>query len=125
MRLLLDTHILYWSFYEQGRLSQKALGLIAGAEAIFVSSVSMWEIAIKVRLGKMKADPEELLLHIGESGFQELPVCSKHAIVVAQLPLYHSDPFDRLLIAQAMSEPLHLVTTDERLKQYSELVVLV
>jgi PIN domain nuclease of toxin-antitoxin system len=125
MRLLLDTHILYWSFYEQGRLSQKALGLIAGAEAIFVSSASMWEIAIKVRLGKMKADPEELLLHIGESGFQELPVWSKHAIVVASLPPLHSDPFDRILIAQAMSEPLHLVTTDERLKPYSELVVLV
>jgi len=76
-------------------VSQKALGLIAGAEAIFVSSASMWEIAIKVRLGKMKADPEELLFHLSESGFQELPVWSRHAIMVAQLPLYHSDPFDR------------------------------
>jgi len=125
MRLLLDTHIFYWSFYERGRLSTKALELIAGAEAIFVSSASLWEIAIKVRLGKMAADPEELLGQIGASGFQELPVWSKSAILVTKLPLYHSDPFDRILIAQAMSEPLHLLTVDAQLKPYSEMVIQV
>jgi PIN domain nuclease of toxin-antitoxin system len=125
MRLLLDTHIFYWSFYERGQLSQKALQLIAEAEAIFVSSASLWEIAIKARLGKIKADPRELLDQIVLSGFQELPVLSRHAIRVAELPLYHTDPFDRLLIAQAISEPLHLLTADAQLKQYSELVIQV
>jgi PIN domain nuclease of toxin-antitoxin system len=125
MRLLLDTHIFYWSFYERGRLSQKALELIAGAEAIFVSSASLWEIAIKTRLGKIKADPQELLEQLDASGFQELPVWSRHAILVADLPMHHTDPFDRLLIAQAISEPLHLVTADEKLRQYSELVIQV
>lgn len=125
MRLLLDTHIFYWSFYERGRLSRKALKLIAGAEAIFVSSASIWEIAIKVRLGKIKADPLELIEQIEASGFQELPVFSRHAALVADLPMHHTDPFDRLLIAQALSEPLHLVTVDAQLKPYSDLVIQV
>jgi PIN domain nuclease of toxin-antitoxin system len=125
MRFLLDTHIFYWSFYERERLSQKALGLIAESEAIFVSSASIWEIAIKVRLGKIKADLDELLAHIDESGIEELPVYSRHTVLVAELPMHHSDPFDRLLIAQAMSEPLHLLTTDAQLRQYSDLVIQV
>ena len=125
MRLLLDTHMFYWSFYERGRLSKETLKLIYAAEEIFVSSVSIWEISIKVRLGKIKADPQELMDYLELSGFQELPVCSRHAILVADLPLYHADPFDRLLIAQAISEPLHLLTVDAQLKQYSELVILV
>jgi PIN domain nuclease of toxin-antitoxin system len=124
MRLLLDTHIFYWSFYEQGRLSPKALELIDGAEEIFVSAASVWEISIKVRLGKIQADPLELVALIEASGFQELPVWSKHALLVAGLPMHHTDPFDRLLIAQAISEPLHLLTADAQLKQYSELVIL-
>jgi PIN domain nuclease of toxin-antitoxin system len=125
VRLLLDTHIFYWSFYERDRLSERALDLIEGAEAIFISSASIWEIAIKVRLGKIKADPPELIEHIEESGFQELPVWSRHAIIVAGLPMHHTDPFDRLLVAQAISEPLRLVTADTQLKQYSELVIQV
>jgi PIN domain nuclease of toxin-antitoxin system len=123
MRLLLDTPVFYWSFYERGRLSRKALGVIVGAEAIFVSSASIWELAIKVRLGKINVDLNELLAHIGESGFDELPVLARHAVLVAQLPMHHSDPFDRLLIAQAMSEPLWLVTADAQLRQYSDLVI--
>jgi PIN domain nuclease of toxin-antitoxin system len=125
MRLLFDTHILYWSFFERGRLSKLALKLIDEAEEIFVSSASIWEIAIKVRLGKMKADPQELLDRFGESGFQELPVLFKHAILVADLPLHHADPFDRILVAQASSESLHLLTVDAQLRQYSELVIQV
>jgi PIN domain nuclease of toxin-antitoxin system len=125
MRLLLDTHIFYWSFYERGRLSPKALDHIERAEEIFVSSASIWELAIKFRLGKIKADLLELVDHIGASGFQELPVWSKHALLVAELPLHHTDPFDRLLIAQAISEPLHLLTADPQLKPYSELVIQV
>jgi PIN domain nuclease of toxin-antitoxin system len=125
MRLLLDTHIFYWSFYERGRLSREALELIAGADEIFVSAASVWEISIKGRLGKIKADPLELIDHIEASGFQELPVWSRHTVLIASLPMHHTDPFDRLLIAQAMSEPLHLLTADVQLKPYSELVIQV
>jgi PIN domain nuclease of toxin-antitoxin system len=125
MRLLLDTRIFCWSFYERKRLSQYAQRLMSEADEVFVSSVSIWEIAIKARLGKIDADPQELFQQIQLNGFQELPVWSKHALVVASLPLHHTDPFDRLLIAQALSEPLHLLTADPQLKQYSDLVIQV
>jgi PIN domain nuclease of toxin-antitoxin system len=93
------------------------------AEEIFVSSASIWEIAIKVRIGKMNADPQELFDQIEVNNFRELPVLSRHALLVAKLPLYHSDPFDRILIAQAISEPLNLLTSDAQLRPYSELVI--
>ncbi|MGD0788277.1 MAG: type II toxin-antitoxin system VapC family toxin [Terracidiphilus sp.] len=125
MRLLLDTQIFCWSFYEPERLSRGAFKAMRGAEKVFVSSASIWEIAIKVRLDKIYADPQELFEQIEANGFQELPVWSKHALLVAELAMHHGDPFDRLLIAQAMSEPLHLLTADPQLKQYSELVILV
>jgi len=125
MRLLIDTHIFCWWFYEPEKLSREALLLMNEAEETFVSSASMWEVAIKVRLGKMNADPKELFDQIEANGFQELPVWSRHALLVAALPLHHTDPFDRLLIAQAMSEPLHLLTADPQFKQYSELVIQV
>jgi PIN domain nuclease of toxin-antitoxin system len=125
MRLLLDTHIFCWWFYEPERLSLSTLEIMRGAERVFVSSASLWEVAIKARLGKIDADPQELFHQIQINGFHELPVWSKHALVVAGLPLHHSDPFDRLLIAQAMTEPLHLLTVDPQLKQYSDLVIQV
>ena len=125
MRLLLDTHIFYWSFYNPEKLSNKEISTIMQAEAVFVSSASIWETAIKVRLGKMDGSPAQLAAEIEASGFQELPVWSRHALLVADLPMHHSDPFDRLLIAQAMSEPLHLLTADAQLKPYSDLVICV
>jgi PIN domain nuclease of toxin-antitoxin system len=125
MRLLLDTHIFCWWFYEPERLSLSTLEIMRGAERVFVSSASLWEVAIKASLGKIDADPQELFHQIQINGFHELPVWSKHALAVAGLPLHHSDPFDRLLIAQAMTEPLHLLTVDPQLKQYSDLVIQV
>jgi|HubBroStandDraft_2_1064218.scaffolds.fasta_scaffold566166_2 PIN domain nuclease of toxin-antitoxin system len=123
MRLLLDTHIFCWWFYEPERLSREALKVMRSAERVFVSSASIWEVAIKVRLGKMNADPQELFDQIEANGFHELPVWSKHSLLVASLPMHHSDPFDRLLIAQAMTEPMHLLTVDAQFKPYSELVI--
>jgi PIN domain nuclease of toxin-antitoxin system len=125
MRLLLDTQIFCWWFYAPERLSNQALERMHGAEETFVSSASIWEVASKVRLGKIKADPKELSHQIAPHGFLELPVCSRHALLVADLPLLHTDPFDRLLIAQAISEPLNLLTADPQLKQYSHLVIQV
>ncbi|MDE3148496.1 MAG: type II toxin-antitoxin system VapC family toxin [Acidobacteriota bacterium] len=123
MRLLLDTHIFCWWFYEPERLSQEALEIMNCAECVFVSAASMWEIAIKVRLGKMTANLKELFAQIAVNNFEEMPVLSRQALLVADLPLHHTDPFDRLLIAQAISEALHLITADAQLRQYSELVI--
>jgi PIN domain nuclease of toxin-antitoxin system len=125
MRLLLDTHIFCWSFYEPEKLSCAAVGIMQAAEKVFISSATIWEVAIKVRLGKMNAAPQELFNQIALNNFLELPVLSRHALLVAELPLHHTDPFDRILIAQAMSEPLHLLTSDVQLKRYSELVIQV
>jgi len=125
MRILLDTHIFYWLFYEQRKLPSAARRILDEADAAFVSAVSLWEIAIKVRVGKLKADIPELLCSLEAANLLELPVLARHTPIVATLPLYHSDPFDRLLIAQAISEPLHLLTSDPQLKQYSELVIQV
>jgi PIN domain nuclease of toxin-antitoxin system len=125
MRLLLDTQILYWSFYEPRNVPDAARKVIEDAEAVFVSAVSVWEIAIKVRIGKMNANLRRLVQLLGSAGFEELPVYFKHAVIVADLPLHHGDPFDRLLVAQAISEPMHMLTTDPKLPQYSPLVIQV
>jgi PIN domain nuclease of toxin-antitoxin system len=123
MRLLLDTQIVYWFFYEPQNLPGEARQIMKEAEAVYVSAASIWEIAIKVRLGKMNANPGRIIERLDAAGFDELPVFARHTILVADLPMYHGDPFDRLLIAQAMAEPLNLLTADTQLKQYSNLVI--
>jgi PIN domain nuclease of toxin-antitoxin system len=125
MHILLDTHIYLWHVSDDELLSKEARSLILEAESIHISAASLWEIAIKVRLGKLNADLERLVAEMEPSGFVELPVTSRHAAQVAKLPLLHGDPFDRLLVAQAMSEPFYLVTTDSQLPQYSSLVIQV
>jgi PIN domain nuclease of toxin-antitoxin system len=125
MRLLLDTHIFLWAVSGSPLLRAPARRLIESADEVYVSAASIWEIAIKARLGKIEADPHELTAAIEPSGFLELPVRAAHAAGVKQLELHHSDPFDRLLIAQALSEPLKLLTVDEILAKYSDLVVVV
>ena len=92
---------------------------------MFVSAASIWEIAIKARLGKIDANPDELASAIDSSGFTGLPVSALHAAGTSLLALHHSDPFDRLLIAQALAEPLKFLTADPVLVQYSDLVILV
>ena len=124
MRLLLDTHVFLWVVAGSRLLTPNARALIRSADEVFISSASIWEIAIKIRIGKLKADPDTLVSAITESGFTELSVRCAHAAQVAKLPLHHTDPFDRLLVAQAMSEPLQLLTADTMLRKYSELVVL-
>lgn len=125
MRLLLDTQLLYWYFYDDDRLSLKVTEAMNTADSVFISSVSLWEIAIKVRIGKMKADVGELAENISWGNLFELPIAHRHILELAKLPLLHSDPFDRMLIAQAISEEMWLLTADAQLPQYSELVVRV
>jgi len=125
MRILLDTHIFLWAVAGSPLLKPAARRFIADADEVYVSAASIWEVAIKSRLGKINADPHELAAAIDASGFLELPVTAAHAAGVAQLELHHNDPFDRLLVAQALAEPLKLVTADEVLMKYSNLVLLV
>jgi PIN domain nuclease of toxin-antitoxin system len=125
MRLLLDTHIYLWVVMDSARLTAAARSAIESAEQTFVSAASIWEIGIKARLGKIEADPDQLVSAIESSGFVELPVRAVHTAAAARLPQHHNDPFDRLLVAQAVSEPLRLLTADAVLTRYGELVVVV
>ncbi len=125
MRLLLDTHIFLWAVAGNALLKPATRRFIESADEVFVSAASLWEIAIKARLGKIEADADELIAAITESGFVELHVRAVHAAGVSRLAMHHNDPFDRLLVAQAIAEPLKLLTADAVLGQYSELVVLV
>jgi PIN domain nuclease of toxin-antitoxin system len=125
MRLLLDTHIFLWAVQGNASLKPRVRRMMEAAEQIYVSAASIWEIAIKARMGKIEASAVDLVDAIEASGFLELPVRALHAVRVADLPLHHTDPFDRLLVSQAMAEPLRLLTVDTALCQYSDLVTLV
>lgn len=125
MRLLLDTQVYLWYLADSRKLSRRARGEIADADEIFVSAASIWEAAIKAGIGKLNVAAAGLVAGIRASGFAELPVSALHAARVAALPRHHGDPFDRLLIAQAIHEPLHLLTADAALSRYSELIVLI
>ena len=125
MHLLLDTHLFLWWLKNDRSLSVKARALITAAEEVYVSSASIWEAVIKVNLGKLQVDINVLASSIEAQGFCELPITAKHAALVSELTSYHRDPFDRILIAQALSEPLRFLTVDKQLKKYSELIELV
>ena len=124
MRILLDTHLLLWALAEPEKLSATTRNRLDAAE-VFVSAASVWEVSIKVALGKLEADPSELLAAIEPAGFKLLPITGWHAAAVAALPLLHRDPFDRMLVAQARTEPLILLTNDTVLEQYGPGVELI
>jgi len=124
MRLLLDTHIFLWAAAGSPSLKPAARRIIEHADQVYVSAASIWEIAVKARLGKIDADADQLVAAIAASGFLSLPVQAAHAAAVAKLPLHHTDPFDRILIAQAIYEPLKLLTVDRTLVPYGDMVVL-
>ncbi len=119
MNVLLDTHLVLWAMLsEMSRISEKGLAALGSEEfEPVVSAVTIWEAAIKGGLGKLKV-PADLLSQIEGAGVELLPVMPRHADLVASLPLHHRDPFDRLLVAQAMSEGLPLVSDDESLRRY-------
>lgn len=123
MRLLLDTHVFLWAVAGSSKLKSGARRLIESADEVNVSAASIWEIAIKSRLGKIDADADALVAAIAASGFVELPVRSTHAAATHRLPLHHNDPFDRLIVAQALSEPLRLLSADAILARYTDLVI--
>jgi PIN domain nuclease of toxin-antitoxin system len=125
MRLLLDTHVFLWAVTANRRLKSRTREFLSQADVVYVSAASIWEITIKARLGKIDADAALLTDAIDGSGFQELPVSARHAAAVAKLPLHHTDPFDRLLLAQAFLEPLRFVTVDGALAAYGGAIDIV
>jgi PIN domain nuclease of toxin-antitoxin system len=126
MRLLLDTQILLWTLIEPSKLNRRIRFLLTSREhEVLFSAASIWEIAIKAALGRADflVSAETIANEAQAAGFIELPVGCAAAARVATLPHHHRDPFDRLLVAQALTEPAMLYTTDAQLEVYSELVV--
>jgi PIN domain nuclease of toxin-antitoxin system len=122
---LLDTNVLIWATMDRNRLPAGAAEVIAKASAVMVSSVSIWEIAVKVSLGKLRLDMDEMLTQLAAANAEELPLTWQHGLAVRRLPHHHRDPFDRMLVAQATTEPLQLLTSDRLLARYSDLVTVV
>ncbi|MCY4389728.1 MAG: type II toxin-antitoxin system VapC family toxin [Desulfurellaceae bacterium] len=117
-RFLLDTHALLWTLTEPRKLSKRARAALEDAQnEVFVSPVSVWEIAVKRALGKLQA-PDNLEASIKEQGFTPLSLTFFHAEQAGALPPHHGDPFDRMLVAQAQAEGLILVTRDARIPLY-------
>ena len=118
MQLLLDTHALLWWLAGDTRLGPKARARIGMAEArVFVSAVTAWEIAHKRAAGKIDAR-WDIRAEVEEEGFLELSIDLEHTIAAAELPTHHADPFDRLLVAQAQTEGMWLVTADAAVQRY-------
>jgi PIN domain nuclease of toxin-antitoxin system len=125
VNLLLDTHILLWAMLDEKRVPAEARRLMRDRNTVVhVSAASVWEIAIKNSTGKLNVDVEQLLRRALDAQARPLPVTWKHAATVQTLPMIHRDPFDRMLVAQALSEPLHLITVDPRVAQYSRDLVI-
>lgn len=118
MRLLLDTHVLLWWLANDPSLVEDAKVAIADpASSVFVSAATAWEIAIKQALGKLEA-PSDLERQIQLNRFEPLSITVAHAYSAGTLPRHHDDPFDRMLVAQALAESLIVVTRDRRLGRY-------
>lgn len=128
MKLLLDTHIALWAVSDDDRLTPQARELITSPRnLVWVSAVSIWEIAIKHSLGRgdMPISGNDALEYFRQSGFRMLPVSPEHAAAVEALPAHHQDPFDRLLVAQSLTEPLRLLTHDTTIARYNDTIILV
>jgi PIN domain nuclease of toxin-antitoxin system len=128
VRLLLDTHLILWWQGMRDKVPAVARDLIEGsAEAVYVSRASLWELAIKVGQGKLRVDLPRFCERIKADGFSMLPIEDAHILQLAGLPVFtdHKDPFDRLLVAQSLSEPLILLTVDAKLARYGNTVRVV
>jgi PIN domain nuclease of toxin-antitoxin system len=123
VRVLLDTHLLLWALSQPSKLSPATRKQIVAAE-VYVSAASIWEVSIKSALGKLAAKASDVLAGIEPAGFTLLPISGEHAAKVAELPMLHKDPFDRMLVAQASVEPMLLLTNDEALRGYGSFVTV-
>lgn len=127
MRLLLDTQLVVWWQIAPERISATVHVLVQSADAVFISRASLWELAIKAGMGRIRLDLEGFCRQLEADGFQWLELREPHFLQVARLPTHedHKDPFDRLLAAQSLSEPLILLTADAKLARYGSTVQVV
>lgn len=123
---MLDTHVALWAITDSPKLSKKAREMIElPKSSIWISAATIWEIAIKRSLGRgdMPVSSQEAMRYFGESGYRFLPVEPEHAVAVEDLPAHHADPFDRILVAQALVEPMRLITHDAMVACYSDTII--
>lgn len=128
MRLLLDTHIILWALTADPRLTAPTQDLLLDPHNdVFFSAATLWEIAIKhsLRRESMPISAEQAMRLFVEAGYEELSITAAHAAKVETLPPLHNNPFDRLLVAQALTEPMRLVTHDRLIASYSDSILLV
>ncbi len=119
MKLLLDTHVLLWCLTDDSSLGVHSRALIIDpAHTVIVSIVSIWEIVLKMRTGKLEADLGEIIRDSASAGFTSIPIAHAHLLELARLPKHHGDPFDHLLIAQAIVEDATLVSNDRHMPFY-------
>lgn len=126
MNLLLDTHVALWAITDSPKLPPKAMELIASPRTnVWISAASIWEIAIKHSLGRgdMPLSGQDALRYFLDSGYRLLAIEAQHAVAVEELPARHNDPFDRILVAQALVEPMRLMTHDARVALYSDTII--
>lgn len=125
MNLLLDTHVALWAITDSPKLSKKAREIIESPKSsVWISAATIWEIAIKHSLGRgdMPVSSQDALRYFRESGYRFLPVEPEHAAAVEELPAHHADPFDRILVAQALVEPMRMMTHDPLVARYSDTI---
>ena len=125
MRVLLDTHVLLWVFADSPQINQVKPLILSNETEVYISTASWWELAIKISIGKLDADLNMLRTASAESGFIDLPILGAHTQTLLNLPMLHRDPFDRMLVAQAISEPMRLLTNDSALSEYSSLITMI
>lgn len=125
MRLLLDTHVLLWSLAGSPRINQVRDLILSNDSEVYISTATWWELAIKINIGKIDINLNEIRKASIDSGFIDLPVLGLHSEALLTLPTLHRDPFDRMLVAQAVSEPMRLITNDIVLSAYSPLVSMI
>lgn len=126
MMILIDTHLALWAINDDPKLPGKARKLILEPKnSIYFSAASIWEISIKHRLARedMPLSGAEAYQLFLDSGYLELPITSDHAMATERLPMFHGDPFDRILVAQSMTHPMRLLTHDSKLSAYGNFVV--
>jgi len=124
-KFLLDTNVLLWYFWDKERISSIKELIVSEDTEIFISSVSIWEVLIKTRKGKLDIDVDKMQFFIKKCGFLELPLDSSYAEAYLNLPHIHGDPYDHMLLAQAITCPMRFITGDELLAEYSSLVMVV
>lgn len=122
MKLILDTHVILWWQRDDRRLKKAAREAIAAADLVYVSAVSGWEVMIKIALGRLRLD-EPFPALLAADDFTELPLTLAHANALGTLPPHHADPFDRAIVAQALSERATIVTHDRAFEPYGAQVI--